>query len=127
MNPPPQNLKYTSTHEWAQLDSDGTVMVGITEHAQQLLGDMVFVELPALNQTVQKGVEIAVVESVKAASDIYSPLSGKIIGVNEALNTQPELINQDPYDKGWIFILEADVPEEFTQLLNADDYQKQIT
>lgn len=127
MNLVPDNLKYTQTHEWVRLESDGSVTVGITDHAQQLLGDMVFVELPAIDREAQQGAEIAVVESVKAASDIYSPISGKIIAVNQELNTIPELINQDPYEKGWIFRLMPNDSSEINQLLNTADYQKQIS
>ena len=123
----PDNLKYTQTHEWVRLESDGSVTVGITDHAQQLLGDMVFVELPTVDREIQQGAEIGVVESVKAASDIYSPVSGKIIAVNQELNTMPELINQDPYDKGWIFRLLPNDSSEINPLLNSADYQKQIT
>ncbi len=126
MNLTPDNLKYTQTHEWVRLESDGSVTVGITDHAQQLLGDMVFVELPIIDREVQQGAEIAVVESVKAASDIYSPISGKILAVNQELSTLPELINQEPYHKGWIFRLLPKDPSEITQLLNSADYQKQI-
>src|SRR5687767_9153252 len=118
MNLIPDNLKYTQTHEWVRLESDGSVTVGITDHAQQLLGDMVFVELPAIDRDVKQGAEIAVVESVKAASDIYSPISGKIVAVNRELNTIPELINQEPYDKGWIFRLVPNDLSEINQLLN---------
>lgn len=127
MNLVPDNLKYTQTHEWVRLESDGSVTVGITDHAQQLLGDMVFVELPTIDREAQQGAEIAVVESVKAASDIYSPISGKIVAVNQELNTIPELINQDPYEKGWIFRLIPNDPSEINQLLNSADYQKQIS
>jgi glycine cleavage system H protein len=125
MNQVPENLKYTPTHEWARLESDGSVTVGITDHAQQLLGDMVYVELPAIDREIAQGVEIAVVESVKAASDVYSPLSGKIIAVNQTLSTLPEQINQDPYDKGWIFRLMPTDSHAWDQLLSAADYQKQ--
>lgn len=99
----PAGLKYTSTHEWIEDEGDGTVKVGITDHAQDLLGDMVYVELPDLGRVVDAGEECAVVESVKAASDIYSPLSGEIVEVNEALAEAPDLINKDPYGDGWIF------------------------
>lgn len=126
MNLTPENLKYTASHEWLRLEADGSVTVGITDHAQQLLGDMVFVELPNIDRDVQQGAEIAVVESVKAASDIYSPVSGKIIAVNQELNTLPELINQEPYGKGWIFRLMPHDASEVNQLLNSADYQQQI-
>jgi len=99
----PDNLKYTKTHEWARLNGDGAVTVGITDHAQSQLGDMVFVELPEVGTTLAAGKECAVVESVKAASDVYSPLNGEVQEVNEALTDSPELINQDPYGNGWLF------------------------
>jgi glycine cleavage system H protein len=123
----PENLKYTPTHEWVRLESDGSVTVGITDHAQQLLGDMVYVELPQIDRDIQQGAEIGVVESVKAASDIYSPLSGKVLAINQELNTLPELINQDPYDKGWIFRLAPSDSSEIDALLNSENYQKQIS
>jgi glycine cleavage system H protein len=123
----PENLKYTKTHEWARVESDGSVTIGITDHAQHLLGDMVYVELPKVNHDIQKEQEIAVVESVKAASDVYSPLSGKVIAINPALSTQPELINEDPYDKGWIFRLNPNDQNELNQLLTSQTYQQQIS
>ncbi len=101
----PAALKYTKTHEWARLEENGSVTVGITDHAQAQLGDMVFVELPVVGRALQAAEECAVVESVKAASDVYSPVAGEVVEVNEALADQPELINQDPYGEGWIFRL----------------------
>lgn len=103
----PPELKYTKTHEWARLEDDGAVTVGITDHAQAQLGDMVFIELPLVGRVLRAGEECAVVESVKAASDVYSPAAGEITAVNEALADKPELINQDPYGEGWIFRLKA--------------------
>jgi glycine cleavage system H protein len=123
----PSELKYAKTHEWVRQESDGSVTVGITDHAQALLGDMVFVELPSAEKAVSAGAEIAVVESVKAASDVYSPVSGKIIAVNTALQNQPELVNQDPYGKGWIYRLQPSDQSELTQLLAAENYQQQIS
>ncbi len=99
----PAELRYTDTHEWVCANADGTVTVGITDHAQHLLGDLVFVEIPEVGRAVAAAESCAVVESVKAASDVYSPLDGVIVAVNEALADDPELINQDPYGKGWIF------------------------
>ena len=99
----PNDLKYTKTHDWVRLNDDGTVTLGITDHAQSELGDMVFVELPEAGDTLEAGKECAVVESVKAASDIFSPLSGEVTAANEALADAPELINQDPYGEGWLF------------------------
>lgn len=104
----PADLKYTATHEWVRINGDGTATVGITDHAQEQLGDMVFVELPALGRVLAAAEECAVVESVKAASDIYSPLAGEIVAINEALADTPELINQDPYGEGWLFRLRID-------------------
>lgn len=119
----PNNLKYSKTHEWVEEMDDGTVRIGITDHAQDLLGDMVYVELPEVGHTLGAGDECAVVESVKAASDVYSPLSGEVVEVNEALNDQPELINSMPYGDGWIFRLAMSSPGELGGLLDADAYQ----
>lgn len=119
----PGELKYLSSHEWVRLEEDGeTVTVGITDHAQDLLGDVVFVELPELDADLDAGDEAGVVESVKAASDIYSPLTGKVIEVNEALEEAPELVNSDPYDDGWFFKLKISDAEELNGLLSAEDY-----
>ncbi len=117
----PADLKYTKTHEWARLNPDGSVTVGITDHAQTQLGDMVFVELPELGRTVTAGEECAVVESVKAASDVYSPLAGEVTAVNEALTDEPELVNQDPYGEGWLFQLQP--AEALDGLLDAAAYE----
>ena len=116
----PADLKYTKTHEWARLNPDGSVTVGITDHAQEQLGDMVFVELPELERVVTAGEECAVVESVKAASDVYSPLAGEVVAVNEALTEKPELVNQDPYGEGWLFQLQPG--EALDGLLDAAVY-----
>ena len=101
----PADLRYTESHEWARASDDGTVVVGITDHAQHLLGDLVFVEIPDIGRVVSAAESCAVVESVKAASEVYSPLDGVVVEVNEALADNPELINQDPYGEGWIFRL----------------------
>ncbi|MGH8188467.1 MAG: glycine cleavage system protein GcvH, partial [Steroidobacteraceae bacterium] len=98
----PRELKYLDSHEWARVESDGTVTVGISDHAQGALGDLVFVETPEVGRTVTKGGAAAVVESVKAASDVYSPVSGEIIAANDALSGTPELVNSDPYGQGWL-------------------------
>jgi glycine cleavage system H protein len=98
----PGELKYTNEHEWLRQEEDGTVTIGITDHAQSALGDLVYVELPEIDQEVEAGGEMAVVESVKAASDVYAPISGQVVGVNEALADDPELINADAYGEGWI-------------------------
>ena len=119
----PTELKYANSHEWARLESDGTVIVGITDHAQDALGDIVFIELPESGAEVEVGAEIAVVESVKAASDIYSPVSGEIIEVNSALEDEPELVNGSPYEDGWLFSVKLSSGEDFSSLLDAEGYQ----
>ncbi len=118
----PLNLKYTKTHEWVKLLDDDVVLVGITDHAQERLGDMVYVELPEEGDDLDAGEECVVVESVKAASDMYSPVSGQVVAVNEALIDQPELINKDPYDEGWIMRLKISSADELDSLLSTDDY-----
>jgi len=123
----PATLKYTKTHEWIREENDGSVTVGITDHAQALLGDMVFVELPTVEKTVAQGNEIGVVESVKAASDIYSPVSGKILACNAKLQSAPELVNTDPYGEGWICKLMPNNADELKALLSAEQYQQQTT
>ena len=120
----PNNLKFLDSHEWARLEEDGTVTVGISDHAQGLLGDIVFVELPDTGKTISKKDDIAIVESVKAASDVYSPLSGEIVSVNEALNDNPELINSSPYDDGWFFKIKPQNNDELEDLLDAEAYAK---
>lgn len=121
----PSELKYATTHEWAKKEAD-VITVGITDHAQDLLGDIVYIELPTLGQSLSLGEECGVVESVKAASDIYSPLSGEIIEINSNLEVTPGLVNEDPYGSGWIFKIKLDKPEEFDALLTAESYEKQI-
>ncbi len=122
----PGELKYASSHEWVRVEADGTAYVGITDHAQAALGDLVFVELPDVEATLAAAEEAGVVESVKAASDIYSPVSGEIIAVNEALEDAPELINSDPYGDGWIFRIRLSDTEELEDLLSADEYEEQL-
>ncbi len=122
----PQELRYTKTHEWISLNDDGSVTVGITDHAQHLLGDLVFVELPDVGSTFAEGDDCAVIESVKAASDSYSPLDGEISEHNEALSDAPELINQDPYGDGWIFKLKPDDAGAYDALMDADAYSELI-
>lgn len=122
----PNELKYVSSHEWIREEDDGTVTVGITDHAQELLGDVVYVELPELESEVALEDEIAVVESVKAASDIYAPLSGTIIAVNETLEDAPETINSAPYDDGWMFKMKPSEPSEMANLLDAEAYGAEI-
>jgi len=119
----PANLKYTETHEWIEDLGDGTVRVGITDHAQELLGDMVYVELPEVGDSFEAGDECAVVESVKAASDVYAPVAGEIIEVNENLANSPDLVNQDAYHDGWLFVIKLSQPDEMDDLLDADTYE----
>jgi glycine cleavage system H protein len=121
----PDNLKYSKTHEWARLDDDGMVAVGITHHAQELLGDMVFVELPAPGRRLEAGAECAVVESVKAAADVYAPLAGEVVAVNRELEGAPERINRDPYG-AWLFKLRPDNAAELGGLLSAVQYQELV-
>ncbi|WP_323839950.1 glycine cleavage system protein GcvH [Photorhabdus africana] len=119
----PAELKYVESHEWVRAEGNGEYTVGITEHAQELLGDMVFVDLPEVGDQINLGDDCAVVESVKAASDIYAPLSGEIIAVNDALNDSPELVNSEPYHEGWLFRIKASDESELSSLLNAEGYQ----
>jgi glycine cleavage system H protein len=125
MSHTPSELKYASTHEWARLEEDGTVTVGITDHAQDALGDVVFVELPELGANLDAGDEAGVVESVKAASDIYAPLGGEVIEINERLENEPEVVNADPYNDGWFYKLKPVDAQDLDQLLSAEDYQQQ--
>lgn len=118
----PSDLRYVDSHEWIRLEDDGSVTVGITDHAQQALGDVVFVELPEVDAELALGAEAGVVESVKAASDIYVPVSGKIIAVNEALADDPELVNNDPYEDGWFFRMKPSDAAELEVLLTAEAY-----
>lgn len=123
----PSDLRYVSTHEWAKREGEGDIVtVGITDHAQDLLGDIVYVELPTIGQRMNLGEECGVVESVKAASDIYSPLSGEVVEINEDLEQTPGLVNEDPYGSGWIFRIRVQKPQEFDELLSAEKYIKQI-
>ena len=120
-----KNLKFTTTHEW--LDSTGTEMkIGITEHAQELLGDMVFVELPEVGKEVMAGDELGVVESVKAASDFYAPISGVVVAINNVVNENPALVNSDPYGAGWLVKIKATHPDELQSLMNEQEYQNEI-
>jgi glycine cleavage system H protein len=122
----PTELKYANSHEWVRNDGDGIFTVGITEHAQELLGDMVFVELPEVGDTVTQGDDCAVAESVKAASDIYAPLSGEVVEVNEALADSPEQVNASPYTDGWMFKIKASDETELNALLDAAGYKSSI-
>ncbi|HEU0186784.1 MAG TPA: glycine cleavage system protein GcvH [Gallionellaceae bacterium] len=118
----PSNLKYTATHEWIKTEADGTITVGITQHAQELLGDMVFVECPAVGRKLKANEECAVVESVKAASDVYAPVAGTVTAANSELDSAPEKINADPYG-AWMFKMKPDNAADVAALLNAAAYQ----
>lgn len=119
----PGELKYLASHEWVRVEEDGTtVTIGITDHAQDLLGDVVFVELPEMDAVIEAGEEAGVVESVKAASDIFAPIGGTVIEINESLEDSPEMVNSDPYDDGWFFKMKISDPQELEGLLSADDY-----
>ena len=118
----PGDLKFLKSHEWARVEDNGQVTIGISDHAQGLLGDLVYVELPNVGDRVEAGNACAVVESVKAASDVYSPVTGKVVEVNAALADKPETINEDAYGDGWIFVVEAEEPEQLNDLLGPDDY-----
>jgi glycine cleavage system H protein len=123
----PGDLKFMKSHEWARVEDTGTVTVGISDHAQGLLGDLVYVELPSVGDTVKAGNAVAVVESVKAASDVYAPVSGEIVAVNEALPDKPETINEDAYGDGWILVIRPDnLAEEQEELLDPDAYAELI-
>ena len=122
----PNELKYAASHEWIRDEGDGVYTVGISEHAQELLGDMVFVELPEVGDNVAAGDDVAVAESVKAASDIYAPIAGEIVSVNEELEDSPELVNSDPYGDGWLFKIKADDESELESLLDAEGYSASI-
>ncbi|MBS0849350.1 glycine cleavage system protein GcvH [Citrobacter sp. JGM124] len=119
----PNELKYTKEHEWLREESDGIFTVGITQHAQELLGDMVFIDLPEVGTQVSQGDDCSVAESVKAASDIYAPISGEIVEVNQALEDSPELVNNEPYGDGWIFKIKASDAAELEALLIASAYE----
>ncbi len=121
----PTNLKYTATHEWVRTEADGTVSVGITDHAQELLGDMVFVENPAAGRKVKAGEECAVVESVKAAADVYAPVSGTVTEANSELDSAPEKINGDPYG-AWMFKMKPDNAADLGKLMDATAYQAHV-
>ncbi len=123
----PKDLKYTSTHEWVAREAEDVLVIGITDHAQKLLGDVVFIELPALGTRITAGKEFGVVESVKAASDLFAPITGEIIAINEALQSNPERINQDAYQAGWMIKMKAAQPADWEQLLDAKAYEQKIT
>ena len=122
----PADLKYVASHEWLRLEADGTITVGITDHAQDALGDVVFVELPEVGREVTADEEIAVVESVKAASDVYAPISGEIVEINEELVDNPELANEDPYGKAWFFKIKPANPADYDGLMTSDEYENSL-
>lgn len=126
MSSVPQELKYTESHEWIGVEADGSVRIGISDHAQEALGDLVFVELPVVGDTIDQGDPCAVVESVKAASDIYAPVTGEVIAVNEDLEDDPGAINSDPYGDGWLFQVSLGDAEELGALLDAEAYERSL-
>jgi len=124
MSETPTELRYASTHEWARLEEDGTVTVGISDYAQDALGDVVYVELPELDAVVEAGEEAGVVESVKAASDIYAPIGGTVVAINETLEDSPETVNKDPYGDGWFFRIAPNDVADLDELLDAEAYNE---
>lgn len=122
----PKDLKYAKSHEWARAEDDGTVTIGISDHAQGALGDLVFVEAPGVGDAIEANAVCAVVESVKAASDVYSPIAGTVVAVNDLLESTPELVNSDPYGKGWLFRVRPDGDDALAALLDADAYTKVV-
>jgi len=126
MNNKPENLRYTRSHEWVEDLGDGSARVGISDHAQELLGDLVYIELPEVGSVHHQGDACAVVESVKAASDVYAPLSGEVLAVNEALVDSPEMANTDPFGDGWLFTLAISDSGEESELLSETDYEELV-
>lgn len=122
----PKELKYTNTHEWVRFEEDGMLVVGITDHAQSQLGELVFVDLPDVGILVHASDEVCVIESVKAASEVYSPVSGKVIEVNEDLEESPSLVNSDPYHDGWLFKIDPSDTEELNELLDEEAYTEYL-
>lgn len=122
----PTELKYTASHEWVRAEGEGVYSVGITEHAQELLGDMVFIDLPEVGTSFDAGDDCAVAESVKAASDIYAPISGEIVAINDELEGAPELVNSAPYSEGWLFRIKASDESQIAGLLDAEAYESSI-
>ena len=122
----PGDLKFLKSHEWVRVEGDGRATIGISDHAQELLGDLVYVELPAVGDEIEAGNACAVVESVKAASDVYAPVGGKVLEVNSALVDKPETINEDAYGDGWLFVLQMSEPDQVKELLSPDDYEQAL-
>jgi glycine cleavage system H protein len=125
MSQTPSELRYAITHEWARREDDGTVTVGITDHAQEALGDVVFVELPEVGTVFAAADDAGVVESVKAASDVYAPIGGEVIAINSMLEDEPEIVNSDPYNDGWFYKLQPADTSDLDALLSAEGYQQQ--
>jgi len=125
MSQTPSELRYAITHEWARREEDGTVTIGITDHAQEALGDVVFVELPEVGTVFAAADDAGVVESVKAASDVYAPMGGEVIAINSMLEDEPETVNSDPYNDGWFYKLQPADTSDLDALLSAEDYQQQ--
>lgn len=126
MSETPENLRYSQDHEWVRVEDDGSVVVGITDHAQEALGELVYVEVPNEEGDLLKGDACAVVESVKAASDVYAPISGKLAATNEALSDSPELVNSSPYEEGWLLRLHPGDPAELEELMDAEAYSQYL-
>lgn len=122
----PEDLKYTKSHEWIRQEDDGSLTIGVTDHAQDMLGDMVFVELPEVGGSLEVGEDCAVVESVKAASDVYAPVSGEVVAVNESLEDSPDLVNKDPYGDGWLFRVQPGDASALDAMLDADAYNQVV-
>ena len=122
----PESLRYVESHEWLRLEEDGSITVGITDHAQEALGDVVFVELPKIGSSLDEGAGAGVVESVKAASDVYSPIAGVVVAINEELEVNPDVVNHDPYGEGWFFRIKPANPGDFEATLDADGYAELI-
>ena len=126
MSEVPGDLKFMASHEWARVEDDGLVRIGISDHAQSLLGDLVYVELPETGDTLEREGACAVVESVKAASDVYAPLGGEVVEVNQALADAPETVNESPYDDGWLFLLRPDDLAQLDTMLDANAYEQSL-
>ena len=122
----PSELRYAASHEWASIEEDGSIVIGITDHAQAQLGDVVYVELPDMGQILSAGEEAGVVESVKAASDVYAPISGEVIAINEKLEDEPETVNSEPYEDGWFYKLQPADTVELDSLLTSDAYAEVV-
>jgi len=126
MSEVPTDLRYTSSHEWVRLEEDGTITVGITDHAQDALGDLVFIELPEVGSDLAQGEACCVIESVKAASDIYMPITGEVLDTNQVLVDEPEIVNSSPYDDGWIFKIKPNDEDDIEQLMDASSYESEL-